>query len=238
VTYIPPPVNRRTGLGAPKVCVFGSPSHSDGVQREKQKLMMSPSGPSQASAQVNPSHQRPTDALSREESGGSSEIELGPAAAAHSRRKSLSHTAAEVVTVDAIQPDWEAKLAAVRATAARRAARRVVFRQIGERLVPVGISSGREINPNHLITDDQGRLILTTPIPVIGQGGAGGSGGQGREASVSSMVEMGLISRESHASTGFSSPSRLLGRSSRRRGNTQGSHPMGEVDHRMLLGGE
>lgn len=152
---------------------------------------------------------------------------MGPAASAHSRRKSLSHTAAEVVTVDAIQPDWEAKLAAVRATAARRAARRVVFRQIGERLVPVGISSGREINPNHLITDDQGRLILTSPIPVIGQG---------REANVSSTVEAGVVGRDT---SGFSSPSRLLGRSSRRRGNTgSSSNHLGEADHRMLLGGE
>lgn len=155
---------------------------------------------------------------------------MGPAASAHSRRKSLSHTAAEVVTVDAIQPDWEAKLAAVRATAARRAARRVVFRQIGERLVPVGISSGREINPNHLITDDQGRLILTTPIPVIGQG---------REANVSSIAESSTLGRDALAgSSGFSSPGRLLGRSSRRRGNTGSSNPLGEVDHRMLLGGE
>ena len=175
------------------------------------------------------SNERPTDALSREQSTDSSEIELGPAAAAHSRRKSLSHTAAEVVTVDAIQPDWEAKLATVRATAARRAARRVVFRQIGERLVPVGISSGREINPNHLITDDQGRLILTTPIPVIGQG---------REPNMSSVAEAHAASRDAAGGSGFSSPSRLLGRSSRRRGNTGSSNPLGEVDHRMLLGGE
>lgn len=175
--------------------------------------------------------ERPTDALNRAQSADSSEIEMGPAASAHSRRKSLSHTAAEVVTVDAIQPDWEAKLAAVRATAARRAARRVVFRQIGERLVPVGISSGREINPNHLITDDQGRLILTTPVPVIGQGG--------REANVSSMVEAGASGRDGPGSSGFSTTSsRLLGRSSRRRGNTGSSNPLGEVDHRMLLGGE
>lgn len=174
--------------------------------------------------------ERPTDALNRAESADSSEIELGPAASAHSRRKSLSHTAAEVVTVDSIQPDWEAKLAAIRATAARRAARRVVFRQIGERLVPVGISSGREINPNHLITDDQGRLILTTPVPVIGQG---------REANTSSMIEAGMIGRDGPASSGFASPSRLLGRSSRRRGTTgSSSNPLSEADHRLLLGGE
>lgn len=199
VTYIPPPINRRTGLGAPK-------------------------------STLKPG-ERPTDALNRAQSADSSELEMGPAASAHSRRKSLSHTAAEVVTVDAIQPDWEAKLAAVRATAARRAARRVVFRQIGERLVPVGISSGREINPNHLITDDQGRLILTTPVPVVGQGG--------REPNTSSMTEAGITGRDGSGLAGFSSPSRLLGRSSRRRGHTGGSNSLGEMDHhRMLLGGD
>lgn len=155
---------------------------------------------------------------------------MGPATAAHARRKSLSHTASEVVTVDAIQPDWEAKLAAVRATAARRAARRVVFRQIGERLVPVGISSGREINPNHLITDEQGRLILTTPVPIIGQGGSGSASG----STVLSSIEANNSARESHSS-GFGSPSRLLGRSGRRRGNTGAS---GESDQRLLIGGE
>ncbi len=44
---------------------------------------------------------------------------------------------------DRIHPDWEAKLAAVQAAAARRANRRIIMRQIGDRLVPVGITSGR-----------------------------------------------------------------------------------------------
>ncbi|KAI0303357.1 hypothetical protein B0F90DRAFT_1816185 [Multifurca ochricompacta] len=59
------------------------------------------------------------------------------------RFKSFDHTDPDVVTVDRIHPDWEAKLAAVQAAAARRANRRIIMRQIGDRLVPVGITSGR-----------------------------------------------------------------------------------------------
>jgi hypothetical protein len=44
---------------------------------------------------------------------------------------------------DQIHPDWEAKLAAVQAAVARRANRRIIMRQVGDRLVPVGITSGR-----------------------------------------------------------------------------------------------
>lgn len=40
---------------------------------------------------------------------------------------------------DQIRPDWEAKLAAVRAAVARRANRRIIMRQVGDRLIPVGI---------------------------------------------------------------------------------------------------
>lgn len=47
------------------------------------------------------------------------------------RRKSVSSKAKEVVTIDAIRPDWEMKLNAVKAQAARRAARRIVMRQVG-----------------------------------------------------------------------------------------------------------
>lgn len=46
------------------------------------------------------------------------------------RRKSVSSKAKEVVTIDAIRPDWETKLNAVKAQAARRAARRIVMRQV------------------------------------------------------------------------------------------------------------
>ena len=47
------------------------------------------------------------------------------------------------VFVDQIRPDWEAKLASVRAAAQRRANRRIIMRQVGDRLIPVGVTSGR-----------------------------------------------------------------------------------------------
>lgn len=47
------------------------------------------------------------------------------------------------VLLDQIRPDWEAKLASVRAAVARRANRRIVMRQVGDRLIPIGITSGR-----------------------------------------------------------------------------------------------
>ncbi|EGN95478.1 hypothetical protein SERLA73DRAFT_60498 [Serpula lacrymans var. lacrymans S7.3] len=59
------------------------------------------------------------------------------------RRKSFGHDSPEVVTTDQIRPDWEAKLAAVRSTVARRANRRIIMRQVGDRLIPVGVTSGR-----------------------------------------------------------------------------------------------
>ena len=136
---------------------------------------------------------------------------MGPAAAAHARRKSVSHTAAEVVTVDMIQADWEAKLAAVRATAARRAARRVVFRQVGERLVPVGISSGRALDPNTTMIDDQGRIILTGPIPIVGQSGYSRSSIEAASAAAAAGGS---------GADSISSPSRLLGRGRRSRGQS------------------
>lgn len=44
---------------------------------------------------------------------------------------------------DQIRPDWEHKLNAVKAAAARRASRRIVMRQVGDRLIPVGYTSSR-----------------------------------------------------------------------------------------------
>lgn len=60
------------------------------------------------------------------------------------RRHNTSHTSQDVVTTDSIQPDWQAKLEAVKATVQRRANRRIVFRQEGDRLIPVGITSSRD----------------------------------------------------------------------------------------------
>ncbi|KAF8061538.1 hypothetical protein FPV67DRAFT_1704101 [Lyophyllum atratum] len=59
------------------------------------------------------------------------------------RQKSFGPDSPEVVTTDQIRPDWEAKLAAVRAAVTRRAARRIIMRQVGDRLIPVGVTSGR-----------------------------------------------------------------------------------------------
>lgn len=59
------------------------------------------------------------------------------------RQKSFSADSPEVVTTDQIRPDWEAKLAAVRAAVTRRANRRIIMRQVGDRIIPVGVTSGR-----------------------------------------------------------------------------------------------
>ncbi|KAH0830607.1 hypothetical protein J3R83DRAFT_2062 [Lanmaoa asiatica] len=67
----------------------------------------------------------------------------GPSNTHKRRRKSFGHDSPEVVTTDQIRPDWEAKLAAVRAAVTRRANRRIIMRQVGDRLIPVGVTSGR-----------------------------------------------------------------------------------------------
>ncbi|KAL8293195.1 hypothetical protein RQP46_000889 [Phenoliferia psychrophenolica] len=96
--------------------------------------------------QEKPEVSRPTMTTSNSGASGLSTVEDTPAAspAPKPRRKSFAHTEKHVVTTDQIHPDWEAKVEAVRATVARRANRRIVFRQVGDRLVPVGITSGRE----------------------------------------------------------------------------------------------
>ena len=48
-----------------------------------------------------------------------------------------------VITVDHVRPDWELKLAQAQAAVTRRANRRVIMRQVGDRLIPIGISSSR-----------------------------------------------------------------------------------------------
>ncbi|KAJ7090050.1 hypothetical protein C8R43DRAFT_1050487 [Mycena crocata] len=59
------------------------------------------------------------------------------------RQKSFGADSPDVVLTDHIRPDWEAKLAAVRAAVTRRANRRIIMRQVGDRLIPVGVTSGR-----------------------------------------------------------------------------------------------
>ncbi|WVF72274.1 hypothetical protein IAT40_007086 [Kwoniella sp. CBS 6097] len=79
--------------------------------------------------------------------GSESELSLGPGMNPKMketvRRKSVSSKAMEVVTIDEIRPDWEQKLNSVKAAAARRASRRIVMRQVGDRLIPIGYTSSR-----------------------------------------------------------------------------------------------
>lgn len=73
----------------------------------------------------------------------------------------LNLQSSHVDDLDQVHPDWEAKLAAVQAAAARRANRRIIMRQIGDRLIPVGITSGR-IHP-----------LSVEPAGAEGDGGSG-----------------------------------------------------------------
>ncbi|KAJ7905321.1 zf-C3HC4 type zinc finger protein [Mycena olivaceomarginata] len=69
--------------------------------------------------------------------GSSPSIESSAPYPTHKRRqKSFSADSPEVVLTDHIRPDWEAKLAAVRAAVTRRANRRIIMRQVGDRLIP------------------------------------------------------------------------------------------------------
>ncbi|KAM0754147.1 hypothetical protein T439DRAFT_378231 [Meredithblackwellia eburnea MCA 4105] len=112
---------------------------------------------------------------------GSSEVVETVVAKPKPRRKSFAHTEKNVVTTDQLHPDWEAKVEAVRATVARRANRRIVFRQVGDRLIPVGITSGRE-------GDGANATMTTTTLPpgfaaqvaaALDPSSAGSSGGSG-----------------------------------------------------------
>jgi hypothetical protein len=72
----------------------------------------------------------------------------------------LSSFPASLITlpVDLIRPDWEAKLAAVRAAVTRRANRRIIMRQVGDRLIPVGVTSGRHPVPEDGTEGNEGLL--------------------------------------------------------------------------------
>ncbi|KAG0147324.1 hypothetical protein CROQUDRAFT_106518 [Cronartium quercuum f. sp. fusiforme G11] len=104
------------------------------------------------------------------------------------RRQHTSHTSVDVVTTDSIQPDWQAKLEAVRATVQRRANRRIVFRQEGDRLIPVGITSSR---------DPTGSAFLAGLEPEPGSSSSGRRG-------LSSLVASSSISnRRSRTETSY-----------------------------------
>jgi hypothetical protein len=94
--------------------------------------------------------------------------------------------------VDHIRPDWEAKLAAVRAAVTRRANRRIVMRQVGDRLVPIGVTSGRVIEAADGVANAEGgengsgrrrrRIHGGQDInQILGSVGLGGLGGQDLE---------------------------------------------------------
>lgn len=75
-----------------------------------------------------------------------------------------------MLTLDEIRPDWEMKLNAVKAAAARKASRRIVMRQVGDRLIPVGFTSAR--------APGQADFSMST-------GGSGGTGADSGSASPS-----------------------------------------------------
>lgn len=83
------------------------------------------------------------------------------------RRKSVSSKAKEVVTIDEIRPDWEHKLNAVKAAAARRASRRIIMRQVGDRLIPIGYTSSRA----------PGTADFSMSLPPIQNGGGADESG-------------------------------------------------------------
>ncbi|GAA5885424.1 hypothetical protein JCM6882_009616 [Rhodosporidiobolus microsporus] len=126
-----------------------------------------------------PAPVRPTVQQSASGASGSSETS-GTVPAPKPRRKSFAHTEKEVVTTDMIHPDWEAKLEAMKATVARRANRRIVFRQVGDRLIPVGITSSRGGG------DGSNPTMATTSLPpnflsqVAAALDASNEGGSGR----------------------------------------------------------
>ncbi|GAA5848547.1 hypothetical protein JCM8547_004547 [Rhodosporidiobolus lusitaniae] len=105
------------------------------------------------------------------------------------RRKSFAHTEKEVVTTDMIHPDWEQKLETMKATVARRANRRIVFRQVGDRLIPVGITSGRSgdgSNPTMATTTLPPNFLSQIAAALDASNENGGSSGGRRRGSRSS----------------------------------------------------
>lgn len=184
VVYTPPPW--RAGIGA------------DSSVRSSPASLSPHATHTHASAQ-SASASRPD--LAKVNSGSSTGE--GESSTRRGKRKSYSHTSPEVVTVgtcahvlaqsrhadgsaDQIRPDWEAKLTAVRAAVTRRANRRIIMRQVGDRLIPVGVTSGR-VHPNPAGGSqlDAGTVVVadnSTP-PEGGQGRRGRRGPQNQDLS-------------------------------------------------------
>lgn len=117
-----------------------------------------------------------------------------------------------------IHPDWEAKLEAMKAAVARRANRRIVFRQVGDRLVPVGISSGRGGG-----ADGANPTMATTTLPP----------------NFLSQIAAALdVSNEGSGGGGSSSGRRRASRSARRsRGGSGGNDEISQLLESLGLGG-
>ncbi|EAU88041.1 zf-C3HC4 type zinc finger [Coprinopsis cinerea okayama7 len=114
------------------------------------------------------------------------------------RQKSYSADSPEVVTIDQIRPDWEAKLAAVRAAVARRANRRIIMRQVGDRLIPVGI--GRVQTPEEAAEGGNSGSRRRRHHPANGElGTIVGMGGQDlEELMLMEAMRLSLIEHEEH----------------------------------------
>ena len=78
----------------------------------------------------------------------------------------VNRTGHKLTEIDQIRPDWEDKLNAVKAAAARKASRRIVMRQVGDRLIPIGFTSARA--PGTGTADfsmSTGGTGTSTPVP-------------------------------------------------------------------------
>ena len=78
------------------------------------------------------------------------------------KKKILAADDPSVITVDQVRPDWHYKLAQAEAAVARRANRRVIMRQVGDRLIPIGISSSR-MGADLAAAAESGRINLNGP---------------------------------------------------------------------------
>lgn len=78
------------------------------------------------------------------------------------KKKILAADDPSVITVDQVRPDWHYKLAQAEAAVARRANRRVIMRQVGDRLIPIGISSSR-MGADLAAAAESGRVNLNGP---------------------------------------------------------------------------
>lgn len=129
---------------------------------------------------------RDTDAGSSEQNAQDAitqaEETIGVGGAVAPQRGRLSPEDSRVVLVDQVHPEWKEKYMQAQASAARRAARRVIMRQVGDSVVPIGVSSsrtgntlanavdmdeslGRSAPGGNIILRDNGRPVLEESQP-------------------------------------------------------------------------